>query len=73
MIEMIVTFCIVLVELPPHKGGKSICNWWKPDIQFKTSEECMANRKRIEEYIVAESWKDHPKAVRIFAKGLCMD
>ena len=73
MIEMIVAFCIVLVEEPRHKGGKSICNWWAPKVEFKTKQECKADKKMIEDYLIEEAWRIHPKAVRITASGLCMD
>jgi hypothetical protein len=33
----------------------------------------MADKKLIEDYVVEEAWKIHPKAVRIYAKGLCSD
>ena len=69
--EVLIAFCIVLVEEPRHKGGKSICNFWNPGVVFKTYEECMADRKLIEDYVVEEAWKIHPKAVRIYAKGIC--
>jgi len=33
----------------------------------------MADKKLIEDYVVDEAWKLYPKAVRIYAKGLCFD
>jgi|TARA_R110000824_G_scaffold28933_3_gene96929 hypothetical protein len=71
--EVLVAFCIVLVEAPRIDGGKSICNFWNPGVEFKSRQECMADKKLIEDYVVDEAWKLYPKAVRIYAKGLCFD
>ena len=69
--EVLIAFCIVLVEAPRIDGGKSICNFYNPGVVFKSYKECMDDRKLIEDYVVEEAWKIHPKAVRIYAKGIC--
>ena len=69
--EVLVAFCIILVEAPRINGGKSICNFWNPGVVFKTYEECVKDKKLIEDYVVEEAWKIHPEAVKIYAKGLC--
>ena len=50
---------------------KSICGVYEPKVEFKSRQECMADKKLIEDYVVEEAWKIHPKAVRIYAKGMC--
>tara|TARA_E500000318_G_C3467939_1_gene175316 strand:- start:295 stop:516 length:222 start_codon:yes stop_codon:yes gene_type:complete len=69
--EVLIAFCIVLVEAPRIDGGKSICGFYEPKVEFKSRQECMADKKLIEDYVVEEAWKIHPKAVRIYAKGMC--
>ena len=69
--EVLIAFCIVLVEAPRIDGGKSICGFYEPGVVFKSYKECMDDRKLIEDYVVEEAWKIHPKAVRIYAKGIC--
>jgi len=69
--EVLIAFCIVLVEAPRIDGGKSICGFYEPGVVFKTYEECMKDKKLIEDYVVEEAWKIHPEAVKIYAKGLC--
>ena len=69
--EVLIAFCIVLVEAPRVDGGNSICNFYSPGVIFKNYEECMTDKKLIEDYVVEEAWKIHPKAVRIYAKGMC--
>ena len=69
--EVLIAFCIVLVEAPRHKGGKSICGFHNPGVVFKNFKQCTKDKKLIEDYLVEEAWKIHPKAVKIFAKGVC--
>ena len=69
--EVLIAFCIILVDEPWHKGGKSICNFWNPGVVFKSYEECVKDKKLIEDYVVEEAWRIHPKAVKIYAKGVC--
>tara|TARA_R100000700_G_C3112003_1_gene104628 strand:+ start:63 stop:323 length:261 start_codon:yes stop_codon:yes gene_type:complete len=71
LIEVIVSFCIVLVEEARHKGGESICNFYNPGIVFENRKQCINEKKLIEDYVVEEFWKIRPEAVRIFAKGVC--
>ena len=69
--EVLIDFCIVLVEAPRIDGGKSICGFYEPKVEFKSRQECMSDKKLIEDYVVEEAWKIHPKAVKIYAKGMC--
>jgi|TARA_R100001460_G_scaffold39171_1_gene73907 hypothetical protein len=69
--EVLIAFCIILVEEPRHKGGKSICGFYEPGVIFKSYKECVKDKKLIEDYVVEEAWKIHPEAVRIYAKGVC--
>ena len=69
--EVLIAFCIILVEEPRHKGGKSICNFYNPGVVFKSYEECVKDKKLIEDYVVEEACKIPPEAVRIYAKGVC--
>ena len=71
MIEVIVSFCIVLVEEARHNGGESICNFYNPGVVFESRDQSIKDKKLIEYYVVEEFWKIRPEAVRIFAKGVC--
>jgi len=42
---LLIAFCIVLVDKPPHLGGKTICNFYNPQVPFKSREECRAIRE----------------------------
>jgi len=48
-----------------------MCNFWNPGVVFKTYDECVKDKKLIEEYLVEELWRIHPEAVKIYAKGQC--
>ena len=37
----------------------------------KFNKEWMKDKKLIEDFRVEEAWKIHPKAVKIYAKGVC--
>ena len=69
--EVLIAFCIVLVEAPRIDGGKSICNFYNPGVIFKSYEECMEDRRLIEDYVVESAWKMYLNAVKIYAKGIC--
>ncbi len=43
--EVLIAFCIVLVEAPRIDGGKSICGFYEPKVEFKSRQECMADKK----------------------------
>ena len=37
--EVLIAFCIVLVEAPRIDGGKSICSVYEPRVEFKSRQE----------------------------------
>ena len=73
MTGLLIAFCIVLVDKPPHLGGKTICNFYNPQVPFKSREECRADKKMIETYLKEELWRMYPLAIKIDAKGMCID
>jgi len=73
LIGLVIGFCIVLVDKPPHLGGKTICNFYNPQVPFQTKQECQEDKDMVETYLKEELWRMYPKAVKIDAKGLCLD
>jgi len=71
--EVMIAFCTILIEGCRYNGGKSICSFWEPGVVFQTMAECNDDKKLIEDYVVEELWKIYPKAVKIYAKGLCYE
>ena len=69
--EVLIAFCTIIIEESRYKGGKSKCSFWNPSVVFKDMDECTKDKKLIEDYVVEELWRIHPKAVKIYAKGLC--
>ena len=69
--EVLIAFCTIIIEESRYKGGKSKCSFWNPGVVFKDMDECTKDKKLIEDYVVEELWRIHPKAVKIYAKGLC--
>lgn len=71
MIEMIVAFCIVIVEQPRHKGGESICGFYRPEVKYDTFDQCRAETKLIESWFEEEAMRIHPKAIRVEKGAVC--
>ena len=71
MIEMIVAFCIVIVDEPRHKGGKSICGFYKPEVKYKTLDECNSETKLVEDWFKEEAMRIYPKAIRVEKGAVC--
>ena len=46
MFEMIVGFYIILIDQSRYMGGKNIQGFYKPEVEYKTQEECRENRKK---------------------------
>ena len=69
--DVLIAFCTIIIEESRYKGGKSKCSFWNPGVVFKDMDECTKDKKLIEDYVVEELWRIHPKAVKIYAKGLC--
>ena len=69
--EVLIAFCTIIIEESRYKGGKSKCSFWNPSVVFKDMDECTKDKKLIEDYVVEELWRILPKAVKIYAKGLC--
>jgi hypothetical protein len=40
-------------------------------VVFKDMDECIKDKKLIEDYVVEELWRIHPEAVKIYAEGAC--
>jgi len=72
MFEMLLGFYIVLVDAPPHKGGKNIQGFYEPKIEFKTEEDCRADRRMIEEWFEIEATRLYPDHKGIDAKAVCV-
>ena len=69
--EVLIAFCVIFVEECRYNGGKGMCNFWNPGVVFKSFDECVKDKKLIEEYLGGELWRIHPEAVKIYAKGAC--
>ena len=59
--EVLVAFCVIFVEECRYNGGKGMCNFWNPGVVFKSFDECVKDKKLIEEYLVEELWRIHPE------------
>lgn len=72
MFEMIVGFYIILIDQSRYMGGKNIQGFYKPEVEYKTEEECRENRKMIEEWFEDEAERLYPNHKGIDAKALCI-
>ena len=73
MTYIIMAFCIVLIEGAPAFGGASNCNFYKPPVRFVTEEQCVENKKIVEDRFLEEARRLFPKAIKITAKGVCIE
>jgi len=70
---MIVAFCIVIKEQPRYLGGKSLCHFYNPKIEFKTKEECISDKKMVVDWFKEEAKRLYPRAIRIDATAICYE
>ena len=73
MFDIIIAFCIVLIDQPRHKGGKSICGFYTPEINFKYKKDCEADLNLVEAWFKEEAMRIYPQAKSISSAGLCYD
>ena len=73
MFEIIIAFCITLVEAPKYKGGESVLGFYKPKIDFVDERDCKANVKLIDEWFIKQAERLYPEHKKIQAKGLCVN
>ncbi len=70
---VLIAFCVIFIEESRYKGGKALCNFWNPGVEYTSFKQCDEEKKLIEDYLMEELWRLYPQAVKINAKGVCGD